>query len=162
MSAGRDDGDLPGEGDVRGVGMIDRDVLGLPRGGESEVRRDTGRGDGEASALGAVAAGTSRPTVAGSRPATSPPSAPTVSDRLTPEQTRAFTEVCELIRAGFSGPDRPDLPADLATDRSRPHRRTTVRRTRGPESRRFPAPPGQSGPPTPESHCEQTWRIRAP
>ncbi|AYC43878.1 MarR family winged helix-turn-helix transcriptional regulator [Streptomyces griseorubiginosus] len=37
----------------------------------------------------------------------------TVFVRLTPEQTRVFGEVCEIIRAGLTGPDRPPLPADL-------------------------------------------------
>ncbi|MFD5403092.1 hypothetical protein [Streptomyces griseorubiginosus] len=41
-----------------------------------------------------------------------------VFDRLTAEQTRVFGEVCEIIRTGLTGPDRPPLPADLPWRRS--------------------------------------------
>lgn len=36
-----------------------------------------------------------------------------VFDRLSPEQVRAFGEICETILAGLTGPDRPIASADL-------------------------------------------------
>jgi DNA-binding MarR family transcriptional regulator len=36
-----------------------------------------------------------------------------VFDRLTAQQTRVLAEIGEIIRSGLTGPDRPDLPADV-------------------------------------------------
>ena len=36
-----------------------------------------------------------------------------VFDRLSPEQVRAFGEICETILDGLTGPDRPNAAADL-------------------------------------------------
>jgi hypothetical protein len=36
-----------------------------------------------------------------------PPPMPIVFDRLSPDQVRAFGEVCETILTGLTGPDRP-------------------------------------------------------